>query len=99
MEKLRRDSMWLGAIMGAIVPVLLFGILWGILALIFHFLGRPVANVLEVVEPQKLILLSVIPNLFLLRYYLLKLKYDLTGRGIMAVTFVIAIVFAIVEFL
>ncbi|MCQ2286475.1 MAG: hypothetical protein MJZ76_06345 [Bacteroidales bacterium] len=98
MEKLRRDSMWLGMVMGALVPVLLFGVLWGILALVFHFMGRPVSNVLEVVEPQKLILLSVIPNLFLLRYYLLKLKYDLTGRGILAMTFVVAIVFTIFEF-
>ncbi len=90
--------MWLGMVMGALVPVLLFGVLWGILALVFHFMGRPVSNVLEVVEPQKLILLSVIPNLFLLRYYLLKLKYDLTGRGILAMTFVVAIVFTIFEF-
>lgn len=99
MEKLRRDSVWLGVIMGFLVPVVLFGLLWGILAIIFHFMGRPVSNVFEVVEPQKLILLSVIPNLFLLRYYLLKLKYDLTGRGILAVTFVIGLVFAILEFL
>ena len=99
MEKLRRDNVWLGVIMGVIVPVLLFCALWGILALIFHFMDKPVSTVLTVVEPQKLILLSVIPNLFLLRYYLLKLKYDLTGRGILAVTFVIGIIFAILEFL
>ncbi|MBP5710950.1 MAG: hypothetical protein J6W84_08275 [Bacteroidales bacterium] len=99
MEKLRRDSVWLGVIMGVAVPALIFYVLWGILAAIFYFMGKPVDSVLTVVEPQKLILLSVIPNLFLLRYYLLKLKYDLTGRGILAVTFVIGIIFAILEFL
>lgn len=99
MEKLRRDSLWLGVIMGLVVPAFLFSVLWGILALVFYFMGRPVSDVLAVVEPQKLILLSVIPNLFLLRYYLLKLKYDLTGRGILAVTFVVGILFAVLEFL
>jgi heme/copper-type cytochrome/quinol oxidase subunit 3 len=32
-----------------------------------------------------------------MRYYLLKLKYDKTGRGILAITFVLGIAFFIVE--
>ena len=79
--------------MGFIVPAVLFGILYGILALIEMYTGP-----IEKITIQKLLLLSIIPNLFLLRYYLLKLKYDLTGRGIMIVTFVWAILFVVLEF-
>ena len=92
-DKLRQDSFWMGLLLGAIIPALIFGIL----KLIVLFLPNEIreANVFNL---QRLILISIIPNVFLLRYYLLKLKYDLTGRGILAITFVIAILFVIAEF-
>ena len=46
----------------------------------------------------KFILISLIPSLFILRYYLLNLKYDKTGRGIVISTFVLGLVFVIVQF-
>ena len=93
-DKLRRDSFWMGLILGALIPALIFGLL----ELIIFFLPHQIiyANVFTL---QRLILISIIPNIFLLRYYLLKLKYDLTGRGILAVTFVFAIIFIVIEFL
>jgi hypothetical protein len=93
-DKLRRDSFWMGLILGALLPALIFGLLKLIILLLPHEIKD--ANVFTL---QRLILISMIPNVFLLRYYLLKLKYDLTGRGILAITFVIAIIFAIIEFL
>ena len=93
MDRLRRDSMWMGIVLGLLLPAVLFGVLEGIMALVEHFTGKT-----DIVDIQKLILLSIVPNLFLLRYYLLKLKYDLTGRGILAATFVLGIVFAILQF-
>lgn len=100
MERLRRDSFWMGVFLGIVVPGLLFALLYGILLLIFHLTGRlETMSVFSVVEPQKLILLSIIPSVFLLRYYLLKLKFDQTGKGILAVTFLIGIGFAVLEFL
>ncbi len=38
-------------------------------------------------------LLSIAVNLFPMRYYFVKLKYDLTGRSILLVTFIYVIVF------
>ena len=93
MDRLRRDSMWMGIFLGLLLPAVLFGILEGILAIVEHYTGK-----IDIIDIKKLILLSIVPNLFLLRYYLLKLKYDLTGRGILAATFVLGIVFAILEF-
>lgn len=93
MEKLRRDSTLMGLILGFLAPGILFGLIYGVLFLI----GKQINNS-EIVSIQKILLLSIIPNLFLLRYYLLKLKYDLTGRGILMATFILAILFAILEF-
>jgi hypothetical protein len=93
MDRLRRDSLWMGLFLGILFPAILFGVLEGLLAIVEHFTGK-----IDIVDIKKIILLSIVPNLFLLRYYLLKLKYDLTGRGILAATFVLGIVFAILEF-
>lgn len=100
MNKLRRDSLWMGLLLGFALPAVILGVIYGILALVFHFSTKlHDTSVLNVISLQKLILLSVVPNLFLLRYYLLKLKFDLTGRGILTITFIIGIIFAILEFM
>lgn len=93
MERFRRDNIVMGLIIGIISPALLFGILYGIIAIVEHYTGN-----INFVSIQKLLLLSIIPNLFLLRYYLMKLKYDLTGKGILITTFIIGILFFILEF-
>ena len=88
-DKLRKDSMPMGLFIGFIC----FGLLYAIITLVQHQTGA--LNMDRMI--QKLILLSVIPNVLLLRYYLVKLKYDLTGRGILLVTFAIALLFAVLE--
>jgi len=93
-DKLRQDSFWMGLILGLLVPAIIFGVL----TLIVYFLPQAI-KVANVFNLERLILISIIPNVLLLRYYLLKLKYDLTGRGILAITFVIGIIFAIIHFL
>ena len=92
-EKLRKDSFVMGLFLGALVPAITFGLVYLIVYIVEHYTGKS-----GIVSIQKIILLAVVPNLFLLRYYLLKLKHDLTGRGIVAITFVIGIIFAVVEF-
>ncbi len=93
-EKLRRDSLPMGVFIGFICPAVFFGIMYGIIMLVQHQTGA--LNIDKMI--QKLILLSVVPNVLILRYYLVKLKYDLTGRGILLVTFAIAMLFAVLEF-
>ena len=92
-DKLRQDSFWMGLLLGALIPALIFGFL----ELIIYFLPHQI-KAADVFTLQRLILISIIPNIILLRYYLLKLKYDLTGRGILAITFILGIVFVIIEF-
>ncbi len=92
-EKLRRDNIWMGILLGLVIPAALFGILYGIIAIIENYTGK-----IAFVSIQKVLLLSIIPNLFLLRYYLLKLKYDLTGRGILLITFIWGVLFIVLHF-
>lgn len=94
LEKLRRDSIGMGVIMGIIVPAVMFGILYAVLVILQHH--NPALPMKTLIP--KVILISLIPSLFILRYYLLKLKYDRTGRGIVIATFALAIVFVIVQF-
>lgn len=101
MDKLRRDSYGVGIILGIVLPAVLFGILYGIFAIVLHYnpqmlVNKP--NLKEVIVPD-FILLAMIPNLLLLRYYLLKLKFDKTGRGIIGSTLACAIVFLAAQFL
>ncbi|MBQ9509218.1 MAG: hypothetical protein IJR53_07375 [Bacteroidales bacterium] len=93
-EKLRRDSLPMGLFIGFICPAIFFGFLYAVITLVQHQTGALQMDRMV----QKLILLSVVPNVLILRYYLVKLKYDLTGRGILLVTFVIAMLFAVLEF-
>ncbi|MDR2979428.1 MAG: hypothetical protein LBV02_03155 [Bacteroidales bacterium] len=92
-DKLRRDNGWIGLAIGLLCPAVIFGVLYGIVTLVENLTGKT-----DIVSPQSLLLLSIIPNLFLLRHTLLKLKHDLTGRGIMGATFLLAIVFVVLEF-
>ena len=97
MEKLRRDSWVMGILLGIFVPALTFGVLYGLVYLVLTAFGKPL-DILSLDLIKKFILLSIVPSVFVIRYYLLKLKFDLTGRGILLVTFLIAIGFAVLEF-
>lgn len=99
-DKLRSDSYALGVITGIVVPIVLFVILMGGLMLLVHAkpdmtLRNP--NLYKVLIP-KFILIAMLPSVFIMRHYLLNLKYDKTGRGILISTFLLSIVFVIVQF-
>ena len=89
MEKLKSDQLWLGIVLGILLPVLVFGILF-----LIAKCCAPVGK--ELLIPMSTVLLvSIFTNLFTMRYYLVKLKYDRTGRGILLVTFLLAIAYFI----
>ena len=100
LDFLKKDTYTMGIVLGVLIPVILFGILFGVLLLMVHANPDMLANkpnLYKTIVP-KFILISIIPSLLLLRYYLLKLKYDKTGRGLVISTFVLGLVFVIVQF-
>lgn len=90
----------MGVVIGFVVPAVLFGILFAIFAVLVKANPDMLVNnpSLQRTIIPKLILISLIPSLLILRHYLLKLKYDKTGRGIIISTFVLGLVFVIVQF-
>ena len=89
MKILKKDSIILGIIIGLVCPAILFAILY-FLSRIFAPVGKDYLVQLPNIE-----LISIFPNLFILRYYLVKLKLDKTGRGILLITFIFAILYFI----
>jgi hypothetical protein len=82
---LYKDSLLLGIILGTGLPLISFGILYAISV----FFAPADRNYL--IKLSTVTLISVFTNLFPLRHYLAKLKFDKTGRGILLVTFILAI--------
>jgi len=80
-----KDSLLLGIVLGIALPLVSFGILYAISTLFSP------ADKDYLIKLSTIILVSVGANLFPLRHYLTKLKFDKTGRGILLVTFILAI--------
>lgn len=80
---LKKDSYFLGAALGILLPGLVYLVLFGTVEGIRSLLSQPFT-----MEHHYLYLLSIMINLLPLRTYMESFKYDKTGRGLLAVTFV-----------
>ena len=99
-EKLRRDSWGMGIFLGTVVPAITFAVFFGIFALVLSAAPKTsAADIFSIDVICKIVLLSMVPSVWVLRYYLKELKYDYTGRGILLATFIIAIVFTALNFI
>ena len=87
MNFLKKDSIGIGILIGIILPALLFALLFG-LSVALAPEGKQ-----YLIKISTLLLIAMIPDLILMRYYLINLKLDKTGRGIMLATFVLIIVY------
>lgn len=87
----KKDSFILGLGLGIVVPLVMFGILY---AGFGYFKSFYMADMLK----STLLLVAIFLNMFTLRYYLLKEKFDKTGRGILLATFTFAIVYFYLHF-
>lgn len=86
----KKDSWILGIALGLIVPAAMYGLL----KLLVLALGDRALDVYFLRE-EALRLLSIAANLVLFRYYMVSLKFDKTGRGILIVFFLLVLAFFI----
>lgn len=91
MNRLRTDTFVMGLILGVLLPLLSYGIFYLIGISLDGLSGKE-----GVLKPQTIGLISIFTNLFSLRYFLLKLKFDRTGRGILFVTFLMTMTYFII---
>lgn len=90
----KRDNVFLGIALGLILP----GILFGLLYLLNDLLSDKTRTGEPPVSLSTLGLISIFLNMFIMRMYLVRWKMDKTGRGILAVTFILGILYVIFLF-
>lgn len=87
--RFKKDDYVLGSIIGIVFPVISAFVIY----IILQILGYT-----DIQQYIKIYLLSVVINIFLMRYYLQTLKYEKTGKAILFITFVFLIAFFIYFF-
>jgi hypothetical protein len=87
---LKKDNWALGIIMGLVVPLIVYGI---ILTIVRTYGVVDEIRGIYMMKPSTMQLIGIFSNLFTFRYYMVNLKYDKTGRGILLATFIYAGVF------
>ena len=85
---MNKDRWSTGVAIGLILPAVVYGLV--LLILIPH--GN-VEGIIYQPRPKVPALAAIFSNLFPFRYYMVNKKYDRSGRGILLVTFAMAIVF------
>lgn len=84
----KKNSFFLGGIIGAIIPLLLGLII---------FISFPIIKGVIHFQYHKLILLSFIPNVFLIRYYFKIAVLEKTGKAFLFSTFLLVLLYFIFE--
>jgi len=77
----KKDSLLLGVVLGLIVPV----VFWWLQAILFEYVNLNI-------EDSSMKLFALMFNLPVFRYYMINLKYDKTGKGVLFVTFIWAVI-------
>lgn len=82
--------MLFGIILGLVLPL----IVWLLIKFFINtIIPLMTGDAMPIVKASTLSLIAIFTNLFSMRYYLLRLKFDFTGRGILISTFVLGIVY------
>ncbi len=91
----KRDNFLFGLALGAAAPWLLFGILYS--------LNRWISDIVHheqaIIQTPTLQLIAIVVNVFMIRQYLSKWKFDKTGRGVLLFTFVYILAYFANEYL
>ncbi len=87
---LKKDNWILGIAMGILLPMVIYLLVYAAMnrwGTIDQTLG------IYYIKESTMQLAGIFANMFIFRYYMVNLKYDKTGRGILLATFIYAGVF------
>lgn len=88
---LKRDSWFLGIAIGLVLPFASYFILdYGIQLISKLMIGKAIQFTVGTLQ-----VISIFTNVLPFRYYMINLKFDYTGRGILLVTFIMGIAYFI----
>ena len=83
-----RDQLIFGMLLGLLLVAISYGLLF-----LMDLCVIAIFNTHMLARQEYLYLLSLSTNLFAIKYYFVNLKYDKTGRGVLIVTFALALVY------
>ena len=84
----KKDSHVFGGLIGLFVPIVVYLILISVSFLLKSIFSTDISD-----YHDEMRLLGIAANLIFMRYYFVKLKFELTGRAILLVTFIYVIVY------
>ena len=85
---LKRDLWPVGLLVGIVLPLVFFVVLFSVDFALYHFWNTHITS-----QFHYLFLLSLTANLFPIRHYLVKLRFEKTGMGILLVTILAVITY------
>jgi hypothetical protein len=85
----KKDAMITGILIGILVPVLSFGLLYGLTVAISKIFTKGYM----IFTMPTLAVLSIFINVLFFRYFMMKRQQDYIGRGILLATFLYAFVY------
>ncbi len=83
----KKDSHVFGGLLGLVFPIFIY-----VLLLLIAYILKLIFGFESLTYHDEMRLASIALNLLLMRYYFVKLKFELTGRGILLVTFIYILV-------
>mgnify|MGYP006935325379 CR=1 FL=1 len=88
MDFFKKDTYYLGVLVGFVLPVALYGLLYLVDMTFNTIFGKHLVS-----RPDLLYILSIIANIISLRYFFTRLKMDKAGSGILLITIVFVLVY------
>jgi hypothetical protein len=90
----KQNSFILGLVIGLIIPWVMLGIIYGIDYLLRIILKMPI-----LIGSSTMQLIGIVGGVLTMRYYMINMKYDKTGKGILVTTFIYIIIFFVNEYI
>ncbi len=84
----QKDQFFLGILLGLVLPAIFYLALYLLDMVVFSIFQTHMLD-----KQEYLYLLSLAINLLAIKYYFVNLKYDKTGRGILLITFALALAY------
>ncbi|PLX13078.1 MAG: hypothetical protein C0598_04525 [Marinilabiliales bacterium] len=88
MNFFKKDTYYLGALVGIILPVIVYGLLYLIDSVYLNSFGNHMVK-----QMDYLYLLSIVGNIIALRYFYLNVKKEKAGAGILLVSLIIVVLY------
>jgi hypothetical protein len=87
----KKNSYLFGILLGTVIPILFFGVLYGL-----NFMTGIFSHGTIMLSIHKMMFVSAALNILPIRYYILHMEVENTGKGILIVTLILILIVTVV---